>query len=281
MALPGLDRSMRELASGHTDHAIISSPNSDIQRLPRDELVALIRSSNDDMLEITRQHPARYALFASLPMPQIDACLQEIERVHGRPGVRGFLLITNYVNKWLGDAQFAPVLDELNRRRAAVFVHPNAADCCRGLLPGVPDAIVEFETDTARTIASLIFNGAAERYSDIRFIFSHAGGTMPNLIERFEAVPKMNPAVLKAIPKGVESYLRSFYYDTAQAANDMALGSLLKLVPASHVLFGTDFPYRGTQEQVAQLRAMRLGSDAMAGILAKNASTLLHEGAVG
>jgi predicted TIM-barrel fold metal-dependent hydrolase len=58
----------------------------------------------------------------------------------------------------------------------------------------------------------------------------------------------------------------------------MALGSLLKLVPASHVLFGTDFPYRSTQEQVAQLRTMRLGSDAMGGILANNAWTLLHPG---
>ena len=67
--------------------------------------------------------------------------------------------MTSYDNKHLGDPSFAPVLDELNRRKAVTFVHPLAADCCKGILPVVTDATIEYETDTVRAIASLIFTG--------------------------------------------------------------------------------------------------------------------------
>ena len=122
------------------------------------------------------------------------------------------------------------MLEELNRRGTVVFMHPNAADCCKGLVRDCPIRIVEFETDTARTIASLLFSGAAERYRNIRFVFSHAGGTMPALIDRFTNATKVSPGVAANVPRGALAYLVS-HYDTAQAANASALGALLQSVP--------------------------------------------------
>jgi predicted TIM-barrel fold metal-dependent hydrolase len=130
--------------------------------------------------------------------------------------------------------------------------------------------MIEYGTNTTRSIASLIFNGMTTRYSDITFIFSHAGGTMPFLIERFlngtaaEVVPGVvtkgqggsgvvgsNPP--KNAPKGVLYELRKMYYDVAQSSNAVALRALRAVVPVSQIVFGTDYPYRSTQEHVKGL----------------------------
>jgi len=274
-SLPGVQRSIVELNAGGTDTALISFPNSDIVSFELPRLANLVRSSNLFATGLARQYPGRYGLFASLPMPHIEASLKELEHAFEQLHAAGILLISNYNNKWLGDAQFAPVLEELNRRKVLVFVHPNAADCCRGLIPGLSDSVIEYETDTARTIASLLFSGAAERYRDIRFIFSHAGGTLPALIERFTSATRVSPEVAGNVPQGVMTYLKSFYYDTAQAAAPTALGALLNFIPPQQVLFGTDFPYRGTQEQVTALQAIGLKPPALKGILSGNARRLL------
>jgi 6-methylsalicylate decarboxylase len=273
--LPGAARSLSELDAGGVSRAMISYPASDIIDLPEARLTPLIRQSNDFAMSLVTKPGSRYGLFASLPLPHIDASLKEIAHAFDDLQADGVMAITSYQNRWLGDPHFAPVMQELNRRKAVVYTHPGAGACCTGLVPGVNDSIVEFESDTARTIASLLFSGAAHRWPDIRFIFSHAGGTMPILIERFRNAHRSNPQLVEAMPQGAESYLRAFHYDTAQAANPMALGSLLKLVPASQVMFGTDFPHRRTADQLEALKAMGLATQDLAAITSVNAQRLL------
>ena len=72
------------------------------------------------------------------------------------------------------DPVFLPVMEELNRRKAIVFTHPTVANCCGNLVPGIADAMIEYGTDTTRTIASLVFGGTLKRCPDLRFVFSHA-----------------------------------------------------------------------------------------------------------
>ena len=273
--LAGAEQSLAELDSTGVATAMISFPSSDIFALPEERLTGLIRDSNDYAMALVSNNPGRYGLFASLPLPYIDASLREIAYIFDQLHADGVLLITNYGDRWLGDVSLSPILAELNRRKAIVYTHPNAANCCKGLLNGVSDSIIEFETDTARTIASLLFNGAAERYQDIRFIFSHAGGTLPSLIGRFTTAAQAAPALATQMPKGVMHYLQSFHYDTAQAANPSALGALLKFVPASQVMFGTDFPYGHATDQAQAIAAMRLGRKVTEDIYAGNARRLL------
>src|SRR3989442_4676511 len=92
----------------------------------------------------------------------------------------------------LGDPVFARVREELNRRKAVVYTHPTTANCCANLIPDVPESIIEWATDTTRTIASLVFSGTAARCQDMKVIFSHGGGTMPLLTERFVRLPLSN-----------------------------------------------------------------------------------------
>jgi predicted TIM-barrel fold metal-dependent hydrolase len=212
----------------------------------------LARACNEYAAGLMRTYPKRFGLFATMPLPHIDATLEEIAYALDVLGADGVGLFTSYGNNWLGAPEFAPVFEELNRRRAIVYVHPDAAACCKNLVPFVTDATIEYGTDTTRTIANLIFSGASQRYPDVRMIFSHAGGTMPFLIERFSLLQRY-PHIAPNVPNGALAELRRFNYDIAQAANPVALGALTQIVPVSQVLFGTDVPYRTCVDTVTGL----------------------------
>ena len=212
----------------------------------------LSRACNEYAARLIVENKGRFGSFAALPMPNVDATLGEIAYAFDTLRVDGVSMFTSYDSKWLGDAAFVPVFDELNRRKAIVATHPATAACCGNLIPYIPDSVVEFGTDTARTIASLVFSGAADRWPDIRFIFSHAGGTVPFLIERFEVLARA-PQAARMVPNGVKAALRRFFYDTAQTSNPAAMGALRQLVETSQILFGTDFPFRTGLEHVTGL----------------------------
>jgi predicted TIM-barrel fold metal-dependent hydrolase len=216
--------------------------------------VPLARACNEYGAKLAADGARRFGMFATLPLPNIDASLREIEYALDTLKVDGIGLFTSYGDKWLGDQAFAPVMDELNRRKAVVYTHPIDANCCRNLLAGVPGPVIEYGTDTTRTIASLLFTGTASRCPDVKFIFSHGGGTMPFLIERFVRLPLTSKAAAEKTPEGVTALLQRFHYDTAQVANPAAMAALTKVVPTSQILFGTDFPFRTARDHVDGLK---------------------------
>ena len=210
------------------------------------------RDCNDYAARMAADHPGRFGLFAALPLPDIEASLREIEYGLDVLKADGIALFTSYRDKWLGDPAFEPVMAELNRRNAVVFTHPEAPLCCRGLIPGINEAVIEYGTDTTRAIARLLFTGTAVRYPDIRWIFSHGGGTAPFLSERLVRAGRLKH--LEAhVPNGVMAELQRFYYDVAQVAHPMALAALTRMVPISQILWGTDFPFRFGWEYVKGL----------------------------
>lgn len=202
------------------------------------------RESNEWVAGLRRDYPGRFGCFAMLPLQDIDASLREIDYAFDTLNADGIGLLTSYGDKWLGHATYAPIMDELNRRKAILYTHPTLANCCHNLLPDLSPTVIEFGTDTSRTIADIVFSGTAARCPDLRFIFSHAGGTLPFLTERLVQAPVLNPNLAPRVPNGVLHELRRFYYDTAWAADPMAMASLTKLVAISQVLFGSDYPFR-------------------------------------
>jgi len=212
------------------------------------------RESNEYAATLVAEHPGRFGFFAALPLLDTEGSLREIGYALDVLKADGIGLITSYGDKWLGDPAFWPVMEELNRRQAVVYTHPTAANCCANLQPEVPPVMIEFGTDTTRTIASILFNGNANRFRGIRWIFSHAGGTMPFLIERFVRHPILAPKVAPLFPQGVAAELKRFHYDTAQVANPAAMSALTKVVPTSQIVLGTDYPYRTGLDHVKGLR---------------------------
>ncbi|MEO7337056.1 MAG: amidohydrolase family protein [Caldimonas sp.] len=214
----------------------------------------LARESNEYAARLVADSGGRFGFFATLPLLDAEGSLREIAHALDVLKADGIGLITSYGDKWLGDPMFFPVMEELNRRKALVYTHPTAANCCSNLQPGIQPVMIEFGTDTTRTIASILFNGNASRYRDIRWIFSHAGGTMPFLIERFVRNPILVPSVAPLFPQGVAAELKRFWYDTAQVANAAAMSALTKIVPTSQIVLGTDYPYRTALDHVKGLR---------------------------
>lgn len=235
----------------------------------------LARECNEYAARLVVDFPGRFGVFAALPLPDVEGSLREAAHALDVLKADGVCLFTSYGDKWLGDPAFTPLMEELNRRRAVLYTHPTANACCQNLLPDVPAPIIEYATDTTRAIASLVVSGTATRFPDIRFIFSHAGGTLPFLTERLTRLPLANKDVDRRVPNGVLYELRKFHYDVAQAAHPMALASLLKLVPVSQVLFGTDFPFRTSLDHVKGLADYGFSAEESRAIERDNAVRLL------
>ena len=235
----------------------------------------LARECNEYGAQLVADHPGRFGLFAILPLPDVDGSLAEIAYALDTLHADGICLMTSYQSRYLGDAAFAPVMDELNRRKAVVFTHPVRPDCCRNLVPDVAEPVIELATDTTRSIASLLFSGTVTRCPDIKFIWSHGGGTAPFLAMRFVSWANARKDLAARLPDGPLAALRKFYYDTAQAAHPYALASLMRLVDAHQVVFGTDFPFVTAAATAAGLKDFGFSADALALIERGNAVALL------
>jgi predicted TIM-barrel fold metal-dependent hydrolase len=202
----------------------------------------LARRCNEYAAQLARDNPGRFGFFAALPLPDADGCLREIDHAFGTLKADGVGLLTSYDDKWLGDAAFAAVFEELNRRNAVVYVHPTAPACCRELMSYVPPNVTEFVQDTNRAISSLLFSGSFGRLRSIRFIFSHAGGTIPMLAGRIAQVGSRQPQFATTVPNGVEYELKRLHYEVANSATRPAIAALTSLIPITQILFGSDYP---------------------------------------
>jgi predicted TIM-barrel fold metal-dependent hydrolase len=233
------------------------------------------RESNEWVARLVADSGGRFGSFAMMPLPDVEGTLREIAYALDVLKADGIGLLTSYGDRWLGHPSFAPVMDELNRRRAVVYTHPTTADCCRNLIPDVAPTVIEYGTDTSRTITDIVFSGTAARCPDARFIFSHAGGTLPYLTERLVRAPLQNAALKARVPNGVLPELQRFYYDVAWSAHPGALASLTKLVPVSQILFGSDYPYRTGEDHVNGLMAYGFTAADLTAIGRDNARRLL------
>ncbi len=251
------EQSIEDMERGDCAAAMISITNPGLYFGDRAVTGRLARACNEHGAELVQTYPTRFGLFAAMPLPDVDQTLAEIEYAYDTLNVDGIGLMTSYdENTWLGTPAFRPVMEELNRRNAVVHVHPTAANCCRNLSYGVNPGSMEYGTDTTRAIVGVSFSGDAEMFPNIRFIWSHAGGSLPFLAGR---INRASRNAVDRLPNGFLQAASQFYYDTAGAANRGALVSLLELVGTDHIMFGTDFPPGGTILAMADaLRTLNL-----------------------
>jgi 6-methylsalicylate decarboxylase len=250
----------------------------------REQARALARDMNDYGAKLVTGYKGRYGLFAALPLPDIDASLREIEYALDTLHADGVGLVSSYGDRWLGDPSFQPVFDELNRRNAIVFVHPTDATCCHDVMRGVNPSVIEWNTDTSRSIYSMIDDGAAAspavspatRYANIRFIWSHAGGTLTALSGRFLGGPNSGNVLSRRPQLNSRLYhLRRFYYDTAQSTNIVLLQSLKALVGPSQIVFGSDYPFSTIADHAAALELCGFTEKELVDIARGNALRIL------
>ncbi len=235
----------------------------------------IAREWNEYAAELAHDHPGRFGVFAGLPLPDVEASLREIEHALDTLGAVGFGLATNYGDKWPGDEAFAPVFDELERRKAVVYFHPTEAPAFENILAGVPSPMIEVPFDTTRAIASLLFGGTFSRCAGIRYVFSHGGGALPMLASRIARIVSNRKDLAAKVPEGVMTALQRLYYDIAGIDHPIPFNAIRALVGPSRLLFGTDFPFWPPQVAVDILDELGVADGDRQNIERENARALL------
>ena len=203
----------------------------------------LARAANESLAEIVRHNPDRFAGVALLPLPDVDAALSELEYALDQLELDGVELFSNVAGVYLGDARWEPLMAELDRRGAYVFVHPAMPPYLPPLDDVHPIWLYEFPFDTTRALAQLIFSGTLERHPSVRLQFAHLGGVAPFIATRLASLADREPERARAAPAGVESYLRRQYYDTGLSQSVPAIAATRAIASLQQIVFGTDWPY--------------------------------------
>jgi len=269
-------RSLDAMDRGGVATAIVSSSSGVELRnaLDREGMRRLARTCNEFAARMAADHKGRFGFFTFLPMPDIDGSLREIEYAFDTLKADGAGLMTSYGDKWPGDEAFVPVLAELNRRKANIFVHPLAPNCCADLVPNVGNAVVEYPYDTGRAVLSLLFNRRFVEFRDIKWIFCHAGGPIPMLAGRIENSAQRAKDRDRFAPQGLAHEFGRLHYETANSAYAPTMAALMHFVPRSQILFGTDFPYISVSDNVERIGKLGIGAADLAAIEQANAARL-------
>jgi 6-methylsalicylate decarboxylase len=231
------------------------------------------RRVNEYAADLVRSHPGRFGFFAVIPLPDTEGSLREIDYAFAVLKADGIGLMTSYDDKWLGSSAYEPVFEELNRRKAVVFVHPTTGLCCRTLLPDVNPIMLEIPQDTARAVTNLLLSGTFSKFKDIRFIFTHAGGNVPMVLGRMHQYSPKNTA--DKAPNGIEYELKRLYYDVAGTAYRPAIAALTSLVSTTQILFGSDNPFIPLAETAEGILRLGFSADDLQRIGRDNALSLL------
>jgi len=236
---------------------------------------AAVRTGNDYGAKVRSDHPKRFGHFASVPLPDIDGVMKEIEYGLDSLKADGIGIYTNdNQGRWPGDPYFDPMWQELNRRRTIVFMHPLAPPCCTKLNDSVPTSMNEYDFDITRGCTSLLANGVLHKYPNVKIIIPHSGGTMPMIAGRIKDRYPQDPKHLEYIPNGVIAELQKFYFDIAHASFPYPMAAMMKLAPPDHIVFGTDYPFEPIESTVDELPGLGLSAGVIQAIERENIELL-------
>jgi predicted TIM-barrel fold metal-dependent hydrolase len=196
--------------------------------------------------QIVSEHPGRFGFFANIPIPSdTDAALEELAFALDEFGADGVNLTSSYGTGdealYVADDAFDPIWQELDRRGALVFIHgeqtPSSTRYPSRLIP-IP--VGEVPNETYKAAAHIVTSGKKRRYSNVKIVLAHAGGSAPYLASRVAVLSHHQGSELT--PDEIIDDFRTFYYETALAGFETNLVALESLVQPDHLLFGTDFP---------------------------------------
>jgi len=238
-----------ERAISHMDEhdisaCVLSDPDS-ANHATGQEARDIARRVNETLADIVSRHPRRFGAVATLPGRDADAAVTEIGYALDILKMDGVSTSTSIGDVYLGDPQFTAWFEELNRRNVTLFVHPTFAKATQALLIELNPSVLEFMFDTTRMIANVVATGAKKRFSNIKIISTHGGGTIPYLVNRIQMLEHafgVGTGRLELSPEEVRDGIASFHYDLTAATSEAQLGAILKLVPVSQLMMGLDFP---------------------------------------
>ena len=276
-------RALEEMDKHGIETTILSRPGGEADA-GGEKARAFARRVNEYAAKVVSDNPRRFGFFAVIPYPDAEGSLKEIEYAFDTLKADGTGLMSSVADKWPGDPALLPAFQELNRRKAVIFMHPLVPICCRTLITG-GEGSVERDFDTTRAVTNLLYTGTLSQLPDIRYIINHSGATVPVLAGRIkDRVPGFSTYGGKKlsnhdgktdkIPNGVFYELRKLYYECAHAAYPAAMAALTAFAPSSEYLFGTDWPAEPMESTLDELPSSKLSPDVMLALNRGNAERL-------
>ena len=275
---PGMwdyDLRIRKMDEAGVDIAIVSLTCPNVYWGDAATSLRAAQLVNDSMAEQQRLRSSRIAWIASLPWQFPDLAIQELARAVAA-GAVGVMVLANIGGRNLTDPFFARVWQEIDRLALTVLVHPTmvqgmeAMDLGELALAGV----VGFTWDTTLAFTRMIFDGFFDRYTKLRLIASHGGGTLPYVAGRLDRCFEKIPACSAKIKEKPSNYLQRIYYDTV-VYETAALELCLKVAgDPDNLLFGSDYPHNIGDMSGCLARVRTLPEDQVQRITHKNAERI-------
>ncbi len=247
-----------------------TSPGTHVEEPAR--AIAYARLVNDTFATIARARPGRFSALATLPLNDVPAAVDELERALVELGLRGAMLFSNVAGTALADERFEPLYHKADALGAVLYIHPIDPVGVEAMMDYWLMPLVGFPWDTTLAAAKLVFAGVPERYPRIRWVLAHLGGAIPYIAERLDRGYEAFAECRRHIGQPPSGYLRRFYYDTVNF-DPAALRLAASFAGADHLLAGSDYPHqigslRRMLESITQLdlpepdRALILGGNA-------------------
>ncbi len=223
-----------------------------------EECRQMVRRYNEACAELKADHPGKFLFCASLPLPDVEAAIEEAVYALDTLGADGIKLATNSRGQYVGDQALDPLMEVLNKRKAVVILHPHKpSPVNESIIATAPLAVYEYPAETTRTVINMIARNVPARYPDIRFVVPHCGSFLPLAIPRMKAILPAMQAKGYMQPVDWEANLAHLYYDLAGGATPEVVKSLLTITTPDHLLYGSDYPYQPAEVLTENLRRMR------------------------
>lgn len=252
----------------------VSAPN--VYRFPASIRIPLTREVNDEFADRVAGSAGRLRMLVSLPLPDVDEALTELDRALALSGAVGVVLCSNIDGMMLDDERLAPLYEELSRRGTTVFVHGNVPCSTEGLREYAMALAMGFMADPLIAIGRLVYSGTIDRYAGIRWIFTHLGGTVPFVLPRYDNYYKQFPENREKISRPPTEIIRELYFDTC-TMHPPALRCAVDTLGADRLVFGSDYPHvpGGIDRFVDILNSIGLSEGELAMIGSSTAAGLL------
>ena len=200
----------------------------------------LARKVNEYTADLVKKHPSRFGNFATVPLPDVEGAVAEVDHAFDNLEADGIVLLSNYEGVYLGDEKYAPLWENLNKHAAIVFIHP--AHPQLKVLDGIPAPLVDYPFDSTRNAVHMVKNGVMDKYPSVKIILSHAGGFLPFAAMRFALLAESLSQYQQSAEDLIAKFKR-FYFDTALSSGPHAFPSFLAFADHERILFGSDYPY--------------------------------------
>lgn len=224
------------------DRQVLSVPSPSAYFSEGQDAVRVARDLNDAYAEIVRDRPDRFHALAALPMKNVDDAIAELDRSTDELGLAGTMLLSNIDGELLDSARLEPFWERASERESLVYVHPTLPTVTTGLEDYSLAIALGFFAETNLALARLTFSGVFERHSGIRWVFCHAGGTMPFMLPRLDNYYDQFPQCRENISRPPSEILAGLTYDTA-TTHVPALKCTCETFGSERLVFGSDYPH--------------------------------------